>query len=67
MQLNNPYRENAWGEEEAGKGWRSSVPGPGCLEAGAGIDVPSGSISSLSVCPVGEKQMYSLFLANFPF
>lgn len=67
MQLNNPYRENAWQEEETGEGWRSSVLGPGCLKAGTGIDVPSASISSLSVSPVGAKQMYSLVIPNFAF
>lgn len=36
MQLSNLYRENAWEEEGAGEGWRNSVPGPGCLKAGAG-------------------------------
>lgn len=67
MQLNNPHRENAWEEEEAGQGWSSSVLGPGCLKAGTGTDVRSGSISSLSVSPVGGKQMCSLDLANFAF
>lgn len=32
MQLNNRYRENRQGEEEAGEGWTSSVPGPRWLE-----------------------------------
>lgn len=67
MQLNDSYRENAWEEEETGKGWRSSVPGPGCLKAGARIDIPSGSISSLSVTPVGRKEIHSLVLGIFPF
>lgn len=69
MKLNNPYREKAWEEEEAREGWRSGVPGPECLKAGADIDVPSGSISSLSVSPLGRKTEIHLFLvlANFTF
>lgn len=59
MQLNDSYRENAWEEKETGKGWRSSVPGPGCLKAGTCIDIPSGSISSLSVSLVGRKEINS--------